>query len=72
MEELSSVSLLESDLRLIIDVADLLDDEPEVVVPGQRLVHQVKILTKKIYSSKIMPKILPFGTSGLEAKTLVH
>ena len=34
---------VETYLSLVVDVADLLDDEPEVVVPGQRLVHQVEV-----------------------------
>ena len=31
------------DLGLIVDVADLLDDESELIVPGQRLVHHVEV-----------------------------
>jgi hypothetical protein len=53
-----------ADLCFVVDVADLLDDEPEVVVPGQGLVHQVKILKKKkknILVVQIWQKIQPFG-----------
>jgi len=32
-----------SHLSFVIDIADLLDDKPEIVVPGQGFVHQVEV-----------------------------